>query len=567
MLVTSRSALRISGEQEYAVPPLAVPDPARLPPLAQLSQFAAVALFVERARAVKPDFAVTNENAPAVAEICVRLDGLPLAIELAAARVRVLTPQAMLGRLEHRLSLLSGGARDLPERQQTLRGAIAWSHDLLDEPDRALFAACRSSSAAPASTRRARSAPVPSTAIRSTRSTRSSRRACFASARATPASRASRCSRRSASSPGSRRRSAARSTRCATATSSSSSSRQHARRATSWAPTSGAGSIGSRRTTTTSAPPLPAPWRRGRAEVALRLGASLWRFWQMRGFLAEGLDRLSTALAMPHAADHPEARADALSTQRPGSRTGWPMTRVRDAFYEEEIERAPGDRATAAGIAEALYGIAFTYSIRDVTDGGRRTIGRRRTSTRRSPSSRSSATSGGVGRCQWALANAAYGRGDVEEARTRGHDGARDPRAARRPVPRRLGHATPSRSATVRRAVLEGGNAPELLASARGWLDRSLRIFAEAQDVSGYTLVLDGMALVAWRSGDLQRAASLSGAVESFERTSGTGLNLWNRSILGFEPDRLRDDPELADAWAEGAALDADEAVRRALDG
>ncbi len=99
-----------------------------------------MALFIDRARAVNPSFEVTNENAPAVAEICVRLDGLPLAIELAAARTRMLTPPAMLARLDDRLRLLTGGARDLPERQQTLRGAIAWSHDLLDEPERALFA-------------------------------------------------------------------------------------------------------------------------------------------------------------------------------------------------------------------------------------------------------------------------------------------------------------------------------------------------------------------------------------------------------------------------------------------
>ena len=140
VLTSSRSALQVSGEQEYPVPPLDLPDPANLPPLSQLSQYEAVALFIERARAVKPGFEVTNENAPAVAEICVRLDGLPLAIELAAARIRVLTPQAMLGRIGDRLGLLSAGARDLPARQQTLRSAIAWSHDMLDETDRAIFA-------------------------------------------------------------------------------------------------------------------------------------------------------------------------------------------------------------------------------------------------------------------------------------------------------------------------------------------------------------------------------------------------------------------------------------------
>lgn len=140
VLVTSRAALRVSGEQEFPVPPLGLPDPKHPGAPSALSQFEAVALFIERAATVRPDFRITNENAPAVAEICARLDGLPLAIELAAARVRLLSPQAILPRLENRLGLLSGGARDLPERQQTLRGAIAWSHDLLDGPSRTLFA-------------------------------------------------------------------------------------------------------------------------------------------------------------------------------------------------------------------------------------------------------------------------------------------------------------------------------------------------------------------------------------------------------------------------------------------
>jgi predicted ATPase/class 3 adenylate cyclase len=133
ILATSRIPLRLYGEQEYPVPPLALPDPGVLPPLEILTQYEAVRLFVERARTVKPDFTVTNESAPAVAEICARLDGLPLAIELAAARVRLLPPQKMLQRLGNRMKLLKGGARDLPTRQQTLRGAIDWSHDLLEE--------------------------------------------------------------------------------------------------------------------------------------------------------------------------------------------------------------------------------------------------------------------------------------------------------------------------------------------------------------------------------------------------------------------------------------------------
>jgi predicted ATPase/class 3 adenylate cyclase len=139
VLVTSRAALHLRGEHEFPVPPLALPNLRPLPPVEALSQYAAVELFIQRALAVKPDFRLTNENAPAVAEICHRLDGLPLAIELATARIKLFPPQALLGRLGNRLKLLTGGARDLPTRQQTLRNSIAWSYDLLDPEEQKLF--------------------------------------------------------------------------------------------------------------------------------------------------------------------------------------------------------------------------------------------------------------------------------------------------------------------------------------------------------------------------------------------------------------------------------------------
>jgi predicted ATPase/class 3 adenylate cyclase len=139
VIVTSREPLHLQGEQEYQVPPLALPNPRRLPPIETLSQYDAVALFIQRARLVLPNFAITNENAPAVAEICYRLDGLPLAIELAAARIRLLPPAALLERLASRLRLLTGGARDLPLRQQTLRDTIRWSYDLLNPSEQMLF--------------------------------------------------------------------------------------------------------------------------------------------------------------------------------------------------------------------------------------------------------------------------------------------------------------------------------------------------------------------------------------------------------------------------------------------
>jgi predicted ATPase/class 3 adenylate cyclase len=164
LLVTSRELLHLSGEHDFAVPSLALPprpkdEGGRMKDEAKtehhagtasdhpssfiphpLAQYEAVRLFIARAQIVKPDFSVTNANAPAVAEICHRLDGLPLAIELAAARIRLFPPEALLARLSSPLKLLTGGARDLPARQRTLRATIDWSYNLLDEGERSLFA-------------------------------------------------------------------------------------------------------------------------------------------------------------------------------------------------------------------------------------------------------------------------------------------------------------------------------------------------------------------------------------------------------------------------------------------
>jgi predicted ATPase len=159
VLVTSRAPLRLRGEQEFRVPPLRVPPPVsgaslgggdsdigRFPGSptdhyqpSDLTEYAAVKLFVHRARDAEPDFSLTVETAPAVAEICRRLDGLPLAIELAVARLKLFSPQELLARLESQLALLTGGARDLPSRQQSLRGEISWSYELLSEPAKTLF--------------------------------------------------------------------------------------------------------------------------------------------------------------------------------------------------------------------------------------------------------------------------------------------------------------------------------------------------------------------------------------------------------------------------------------------
>src|SRR6266699_164416 len=139
ILVTSRAVLHIRGEHEFPVPPLALPDLTHLPGSESLSQYAAVAFFLHCAQAVRPDFQLTPANTRTIAEICVRLDGLPLAIELAAPRIKLLSPQALLTRLGHRLQVLTSGAQDAPVRQQTLRNTLAWSYDLLDAEEQCLF--------------------------------------------------------------------------------------------------------------------------------------------------------------------------------------------------------------------------------------------------------------------------------------------------------------------------------------------------------------------------------------------------------------------------------------------
>ena len=139
VLVTSREVLHVRAEHEFVVPPLALPDPAHLPALAALASLPSVALFLQRAQAVKPEFELTMTNASAVVEICVQLDGLPLAIELAAARMKLLSPPALLARLGQRLAMLTSGSRDVPPRQQTLRNTIAWSYHLLDAWEQRLF--------------------------------------------------------------------------------------------------------------------------------------------------------------------------------------------------------------------------------------------------------------------------------------------------------------------------------------------------------------------------------------------------------------------------------------------
>ncbi len=560
VLASSRSALQVSGEQEYPVPPLDLPDPANLPSLAQLSQYEAVALFIERARAVKPGFEVTNENAPAVAEICVRLDGLPLAIELAAARIRILTPQAMLGRLGDRLGLLSAGSRDLPARQQTLRNAIAWSHDMLEEEDRATFAClgvfvggagltdvmavCGGELAADPLDNLA-SLVEHSLARQVEGIDGEPRFAMLETIREFAIEQAKERGRWDAL------------------------RERHARAFAEIARESGARAMGSGSGASFDRLELDHDNLRAAigwslehdTEAALRLCHDLWRLWQRRGYIAEGLERAEAALALPDATSYPEALADALSAA--GGLAYWRADTDRARrYYGAEIEArtALGDRP---GLAGAEYGMSFTYSVMDLHNPDTVASAQRHINAALAIY-RELDDDAGIGRCEWALANVLWGAGKTDEAR--GHAvHALD-----------LFEAGGDRfmvgwaSYTVGLADLTtdqetAGGSASAREEAGGRFSAALQTFREAGDLTGYALVLDAMAVLALRTGDRRRAARLTAVVGRLEESSGTGLNPWNRGVLEFDPENLRADPALADDLAIGAAMSVEDAVAYAL--
>ena len=549
ILVTSRAALRVYGEREHPVPPLEVPDPRRLPELAELSQYEAVALFVDRATAVKPDFRLTNDNAAAVAEICYRLDGLPLAIELAAARTRLLTPHAMLARLQHRLDLLASGARDLPARQRTLRGAIAWSYELLEESDRELFR-CLSvfvggasleaaesvcgqgqggdvlyglESLADKSLLRQETTPDDEPRFRMLETIRE-----FALERLRESGQEEELRARHAQ------------LFCSVADEASRHllgsdkrrwldrlEREHdnLRAAFGWAV------------------------EQQRADLALRLTQNLWRLWQMRGYLAEGYERALEALALPGAMGHPELYAAAIDAA--GGLAYWhgDIEGARQ-HYEHALGlyRTLGD---VRGEAEQLYNLSFTYTFDEAADaeGIERGIEvtRMALALYRQIDDRS-----GMAKALWGLSNVEYALGRTGQAREHGLEALHIVRALDDRFMVGWTLYTLALTDLVDRQLRD----------VRPRLVEALRLFRDADDVSGYVLVLDSLAFLAQLEGDLERAARLSGAVAHLEAMSGTGLNVQNRRLLGWDREPLRESP----AWAEGERMSVEEAIAYALD-
>jgi predicted ATPase/class 3 adenylate cyclase len=548
ILVTSRSTLHLYGEQEYPVPPLGVPDPEHLPTLASLSQYEAVALFVERARAVKPGFAVTNENAPAVAEIAYRLDGLPLAIELAAARIKLLAPQAILARFNDRLDLLSGGPRDLPARQQTLRGAIGWSYDMLEPADRALFASF--------------SVFVGGASFEAVEAV------CGAAIEGgdgfdTLASLVDKSLIRQADTPtGEPRFSMLNTIREYAAERLAEEGDPEAVRArhADWFLAM----------VVEAAPRLMDPNKRlhldalerehdnlraattwatdqGRAETALRLGAGLWRFWQMRGYLAEGRERLERALALPEAAGHPDARQ--LALEAAGGVAYWQGDGpASQDFYTRSLELAR-QSGSAEAEANALYNLSFAvmYNAEGPTPELARVKALEALEIYRRIGDRA-----GEARTLWALSNVDWASNVWSGEAV---DYARRALVAFRELDDRFQVAWATY--TLALFAIRERNVEEAVAG----LSEALEIFAAAGDVSGYVLVIDAVALLANITGDIKAAARLSGAVSELERRSGTGLNPVNRDVMEWRPEELRANSETADAWNAGSLLTPSEAV------
>ena len=548
ILVTSRSPLRVYGEQEYPVPPLGVPDPKHLPDLEQMTTYESVALFVERAMAVRPDFAVNGANAPAVAEICVRLDGLPLAIELAAARVRVLSPQAIMERLGDRLKLLSGGSRDLPERQQTLRGAIAWSHDLLDEGDQRVFArfAVFAGGATLDGIERVVFDPGdtadPLDAVTSL---------------------VDKSLLRQESDPDGEPRFRMLSTirefareRLEERGDAEELSERHA----AWVLAvveEGAAAIFSpsqketldryERQHDNIRAALSRAIAHDHAEMAMRIFAASWRFWQMRGYLAEAREHAERVLALPDSQAHPDARGAALEAA--GGIAYWQGDHLSArTWYQEAVElaRASGDPRR---IANAVYNVGFTYTLEREDQLQARSLAQEGLDLYRELGDEA-----GIGRTLWALANTYYFFGDfagglslVDEALE---------------IFRRIGDRFMTGWSLYMRGLY-------LLSSDRDEMRRSLEealpLFTEIEDKSGYALIFDAFAALYFTEGDVERAVRLAGISDATERSTGTGLANMNRDFAGFYPRTLIADPATAAAYAEGQQLTVEQATALAL--
>jgi predicted ATPase/class 3 adenylate cyclase len=573
VIATSRAALRVSGEQEYPVPGLPVPvDLLALSDLEKLNlsgderatvvetvtQYEAVRLFITRAVAVRPDFQVTNDNAPAVAAICARLHGMPLAIELAAARIKLLQPDAILARLERQLGVLASGSRDLPERQQTLRGAIAWSYDLLDEGQRRLLwrlaafvGGCELDAAEEVCGPAADigidvldgvMALADQSLVRTeeiddrTRFRQLDTIHEFAGEHLAASGEQAEIERRHAAFY------LALVERAAPQLSGAEQRR--------WL-----GVLERDHDNIRAA--LDRAVAQADADTAIRIGFGMWRYWQKRGHLLEAKRRLEAIAAQPWSHEDRVMRARLMEAL--GGVAWWTGDGdvLKRAYGEAlEIWQSIGDKKE---IANALYNHSFAYAVSpeltpEVEAAGRADVDEALRLYREVGDER------GEANVLWGIGNFAYFR-DGGAAGLPEFEQALE-------IFRRVGDRTMEAwslhmlgSSRLRVAELDQGERE---------VSDALRLFHASGDVAGITLALDDIASVAVAHGDLPRAARLWGAARALSSAGGIVLaDLVDSQFEMYERPNARSvmDPEELERYArEGRAMSVDEAVAYALD-
>ena len=545
ILVSSRAVLHVYGEQEFPVPPLRLPDPKALPPLEALSQYEGVRLFIERAVAVKPDFRVTGDNALAIVGICERLDGLPLAIELAAARIKLFPPQALLTRLDKTLVALGSAARDLPGRQQTLRGAIGWSYDLLDADGRQLFARF-AIFARGGSLEQADAICGPDDQVGGSLVDRLDQLADQSLLRRLP----------ELDQPRFAMLQTIREYALERLTESGEADAIHDRHAGAFlelAERAQDDLFGAKqkdwldqleREHDNYRAALDWCVTRGDARTAMCLGASLWRFWQMRGHLHEGRSRLARALAIPHGDAFPKERLRALEAA--GGLAYWQADMDEaQRLYDEclVLTRRVGDNRA---IANAIYNDAFpSIAARTNTGQARALLGEALDLFRQV------GDDSGVARSLWGLGSIAYFLKEYPLARHY----LDESEPLFRTIGDRFGLGWCLH--TLGLTLLKVGDAA---GAAKAWHE-ALTLFDSAEDVAGLVIQIDNLSVIARLNGDPVRATRLAAAAAAHRLTSGTAL----AGLLTVQEGRTGreglGDEAATQAWAEGAAMSLKQAV------
>ena len=540
VLVTSRAPLRVRGEQSMPLAPLDLPQEQERANPATVMRNDAVVLFAQRAAAVAPDFALTDENVGQVAEICARLDGLPLALELAASRAAVLTPSAMLDRFERGTTLTTSGPRDAPARQRTLRSTIGWSYDLLQEDERVLFrrlavmaggatessaaAVCRSDGEGPADILECLSSLVESSLVQPNRTGADPRFGMLRTIREFGLERLDAEDDRAAI----ERRHAGWFLRLAEeaeaqyrgpdlflALEGLEAEHDNLRAALRWATD------------------------RDEGEVALRLVGALWRFWHLSGFLSEGRRWVEEALVLPSAAGRTAARARALAGA--GGLAYWqndvPALR---AAYEEALSIS-WELDDPAGIAEGTYNLSFAHSMEGDMAGAHELLRECRRRFEELGDRR------GLGDSLCFLSLLARLEGDLDTARTQADESLRLHLA--------IGDAFGTIDAwhVLGRSALEQGD----LETAHGCFVEVLQTLGSVGYRTGIAISLDSLASEEMRRGRPGRALRLAGASDALKEAA-----------RGQAPPELIDlqDPreaasgtlteeQIAREWAAGRAM------------